>query len=455
MATAIFMPKQGMSMTEGVLVNWLVEEGDNVEANQPIMEIETDKISMEAEAPASGKILSLLTKPGETVPVLSTMGWIGEEGEVIPEKSDSSDIQKDTDEKQDQDQDQTSAESTDNEFINLEKTYTLATPYAKYLANTENLNIDDISKSLGAKQIFSNDVFRYAKENKIEATPVAVNIAEINNIDLKEVAKTITGKIRKQDVLDFIDCKNKREDAQQLPDTIISEDDEIIPINNMRRVIGQRMSQSSREIPAVTQVTIVDVTELLTLRRKINDEMTDDIHFTINDFIMKSVIKTSMEFPGSRSSIIETDSGEMFRISANVNLGVAVGMESGLLVPVIHNANKLSLTELSARMKEIIQKINHSKLLPDDMSGQTITVTNLGAFGIDVFTPIINQPDSLIVGIGAVYDKLYLDDNNNLEKRNEMKISLTYDHRILDGLNAAKFSLRLKQLLESPLNLLV
>ncbi len=455
MATAIFMPKQGMSMEEGVLVNWLVKEGDKVEINEPIMEIETDKITMESEAPASGIVLSLLTNPGETVPVLDTMGWIGELGEEIPLEANNkthaisvSESENDSKISADNKISMTVEEISNYKTDESDK-YIPATPFAKYLSNSHNLNLKDVYEEFNKIPLYSKDILNYKHNYKVQITPVAKRLAQSHNIDINDIKDYEDKKIRKSDILNYISRNSKIENANT---NIMGK---TIPVSNMRKVIGRRMLSSSQEIPSVTQVTIVDVTKMLELRKLLNTEFENEIHFTINDFVLKAVINASLNFPQSRTRIEKKNSNDEFYISNDVNLGVAVGTNNGLLVPVIHSAQKLSIKELSLTTKSLIKGINDNTLKPDKYIGQTITVSNLGSYGIDEFTPIINQPDSMIVGVGAIKSVLFLNSDGEVNERKELKICLTYDHRILDGLDAAKFSLLLKELLEKPIKLLL
>ena len=446
MATAIFMPKNGMAMEEGKLIRWLVKEGDKVEMDQPIMEIETDKITMEDVAPATGTILALYAKDGDTIPVLETMGWIGEPGEKVeaPSAAPAGPTTPDT-----------AAESAGapSEVLmsfppedapkaaaNADGVI-LATPYAKKLAADKGIDLANVTPSGKHGEIVAADV-----EKAPKATPVAKNIAAANGIDLNTVEGTgFNGKITKADVLGGM------HQAAPAPVAIAEEGVEArVKMSGMRKTIAQRMTQSYFENPVVTQNVSADVTALLALRAKINEGKEKAERISINDFVMKACAIAVSEHPLVRTVI---DGDELVTMKAT-NVGMAVGSEGGLIVPVIKNADMLSLSKLSAQAKDLANRARNGGLKMDEYSGSTFTVSNMGMYEVDSFSPIINQPNCAIMGVCRVRDELALVDGEVVVKK-MMGLSLTFDHRILDGVTAAQFELRIKKLLENPMEILL
>ena len=450
MATAIFMPKNGMAMEEGVLVRWLVKEGDKVEMDQPIMEIETDKITMEDVAPASGTILALYAKDGDTIPVLETMGWIGEPGEKVEAPNVAPAAGPTTPE--------TAAESAGapSEVLmsfppeeapkaapNADGVI-LATPYAKKLAADKGIDLANVTPTGKHGEIVGADVENAPTGPK--ATPVAKNIAAANGIDLNTVEGSgFNGKITKADVLGGM------HQAEPAPVVVDEEGVEArVKMSGMRKTIAQRMTQSYFENPVVTQNVSADVTALLALRAKINEGKEKADRISINDFVMKACAIAVSEHPLVRTII---DGDELVTMKAT-NVGMAVGSEGGLIVPVIKNADMLSLSKLSAQAKDLANRARNGGLKMDEYTGSTFTVSNMGMYEVDSFSPIINQPNCAIMGVCRVRDELALVDGEVVVKK-MMGLSLTFDHRILDGVTAAQFELRIKKLLENPMEILL
>ena len=438
MATAIFMPKNGMAMEEGVLVRWLVKEGDKVEMDQPIMEIETDKITMEDVAPASGTILALYAKDGDTIPVLETMGWIGEPGEKVEAPNAAPAAGPTTPE--------TAAETAGapSEVLmsfppeeapkaapNADGVI-LATPYAKKLAADKGIDLANVTPTGKHGEIVGADVENAPTGPK--ATPVAKNIAAANGIDLNTVEGSgFNGKITKADVLDGM------HQAAPAPVAVDEEGVEArVKMSGMRKTIAQRMTQSYFENPVVTQNVSADVTALLALRAKINEGKEKADRISINDFVMKACAIAVSELVTMKAT----------------NVGMAVGSDGGLIVPVIKNADMLSLSKLSAQAKDLANRARNGGLKMDEYTGSTFTVSNMGMYEVDSFSPIINQPNCAIMGVCRVRDELALVDGEVVVKK-MMGLSLTFDHRILDGVTAAQFELRIKKLLENPMEILL
>ena len=225
--------------------------------------------------------------------------------------------------------------------------------------------------------------------------------------------------------------------------------DTVVKLSGMRKVVAERMLQSHTEIPPVTQNTKVDVTALMRFRKSLIE--TAGKKFSVNDLILKATAKVLRAHP---EVLVSYDNGQVIQ-RAHVNLGMAVALDAGLIVPVIRDADKMGLDELAAKAKDLATRAKENKLTTDEYKGSTFSVSNLGMFGIETFTPIVNQPDAGILGVCAIQDELVMDDEGNISKHQVMRLSFTYDHRLIDGAVAAKFIMDLRDLLQSPMNILL
>ncbi|MGI1690941.1 dihydrolipoamide acetyltransferase family protein [Thermoanaerobacter uzonensis] len=294
-----------------------------------------------------------------------------------------------------------------------------------------------------------------SEEKFIKATPVAKRLAKENNIDLSLITgKGPGGRITEEDVKKFIsEQKVKTEEEGPKKEVAVIEGQalekvERMPMDNIRKTISQRMKKSWSEIPHVTEDIKVDVTELVNLRENLNH--ISDNKFTYTDLIAKACVIAIKKNPVVNWSVED----EYIIKNSAINLGIAVALDNGLIVPVVKEADKKSLLELSKNINELSERARSNKITPDEIIGSTFTITNLGMYEIDSFTPIINLPESAILGVNKIYKEPVVLDNN-IVIRYIMKLSLSFDHRLIDGATAAKFLLDLKKTLENPLSLLI
>ncbi len=429
MAVEVFMPKAGMDMQEGTIIQWLKEVGEQVEEGEGLLEIETDKVSMEVEAPANGVLLCRYFEDGAVVPVVTTIGYVGEPGETVP----------------DQPQAAGQAEVAAPEIIaeSAKKAEPLtatngikATPYAKKMAETNDIDLNEVIPSGMLGEIKGRDV-----ERKISESPLAKRIAEDKGIDVATIVGSgYQNKVMKNDVLAKV--------AKQQKLAADKTGQKTTPLSGMQKVVGERMLKSHLEIPCVTQNTKVDMTNLMAFRKTVNESRENK--FTINDYIVKAVAKVLLH---DKKVLVSLGDQEII-FHEDVNIGIAVALEEGLIVPVVKNADQKSLEEISKTIKSLSAKAKTGALTVDEYQGSTISISNLGMFGVHSFTPIVNQPNAVIIGICAIEDELALV-NGQLETRQKMMISLTYDHRLINGDVAAKFSLKVRELLENPMEILL
>ena len=468
MAVEVIMPKAGSEMEEGEIVQWFKNEGDHVEEGEVLLEIVTDKVNMEVEAEATGTLLKILAQAGDVVPVVKTIAWIGEPGEKIPGASESGEvapaetvIEKKVD------------YTPVKEVEKVDYSGLRATPAARAYARKKGIDLSKV-KGTGAKgRIHKDDVLDYKLNSKVKISPLAERIAKIEGINTESIVGTgPNGKIMKADIMAVLHGVQKAEaapkaevapkaakapkasKAPKAPNENQWGVVETVPMSPMRKVISTRMRKSYFNAPTFVVNVEVDMTELLALRKKVVDAIIEETgkKATVTDFISLAVIKSLMKHPYVNASL-SSDEKEMY-LHHYVNLSIAVGMDSGLVVPVIKGADKMSLKELVVASKEITTKALNGKLKPDEMADSTFTISNLGMYGVKSFVPIINQPNTAILGVSATVPKPVVY-NGEVTVRPIMTLTLTADHRVVDGLEGAKFMKTLKEAIENPLSLLI
>ena len=426
--TEIFMPKAGMDMKEGRLIRWLKEIGDHVEKDEPIMEIETDKITMEAEAPATGILLAKLIDDETTVPVLQTIGYIGQPGEKIPDAPvavadtpAAAPVEAAA---------ETAAPASKLPVLNGS---VAATPYAKKLAAEKGVELAAVIASGPAGEVRASDVLAAAQSGAVNATALAKKYAEVNGVDLSAVSGTgHDGKIRKNDVLNAA-APAQREITR-------------IPLTPIRKAIARNMFNSLHSMAQTSDSVEIDVTELMALRQRLlahKDELGTKI--TINDLLSYAAVKMLKTHPLANASFSDTE----ILCYPDVNLSMAVATDYGLTSPVVHGADRMSLVELSLAMRDLVVRARDRKLTADDQQGGTFTLTNMGIFPVDNFNPILPTPQSCIIGFGRCVEKpaVY---QGQICIRTMMVLSVTYDHRVFDGGEVGSIMKTMKEYLETP-----
>ena len=340
-----------------------------------------------------------------------------------------------------------------------------ATPAARKLADDLGINLYDVSGTGAKGRVHKEDIESYREFNIVKITPLAKRIAEENNIAWQEIQGTgVRGKIMKKDVLtllpenvdsDSIKSPAQIEKAEEIPDNIIPYGEiERLPMTPMRKVIAKRMVDSYLTAPTFTLNYDVDMTELLALRKKVLEPIMEATgkKITVTDLLSMAVVKTLMKHPYLNSSL--TEDGQTIIMHNYVNLAMAVGMDNGLMTPVVYNAEKMSLSELVVAFKDVIGRTLDGKLAPSELQNSTFTISNLGMFGVQSFGPIINQPNSAILGVSSTIEKPVVV-NGEIVIRPIMSLGLTIDHRVVDGMAGAKFMKDLKTLIEDPISMLV
>lgn len=415
MAFEIKMPQLGLTMEEGTVAQWLKQEGDTVAKGDVLLEITTDKLTSEIESEADGVLLKIVAKEGEDVPVKGLLGYIGEAGETVGDAAPAAtpaaaapapaEIP--------------AAAPAPAPAVKADGSRIRISPLARKTAAKLGVDYQNLTGSGPSGRIVQKDILAAAEAAKQQLAPVA------------EAPATAPAPAAKSGELELMDG------------------DEVVKLAGMRKVVAERMAKSAREIPTVTQNVKIDVTKLVAFRKQINE--TSGQKFSMNDFILKAVANALRANP---HILVSIDGNQIIK-RAHVNLGMAVALDDGLIVPVIRDADKLSLSQISATAKDLAVRARENKLAMDEYKGSTFTISNLGMFGVETFDPIINQPDAGILGVCAVQDELDMDDEGKIFKKQVMRISFTFDHRLIDGAVAAKFELAIKELLEDPMRILL
>ena len=458
MAKEIFMPKLSSTMQVGTLLQWYKNEGDAVDVGEPLFEIMTDKINIEVESYEEGILLKKYFEEDDEVPINHVVGYIGEAGEKVPDQppgeSGAAKEQEDvSDSRQAQVEDlteqvisETAAEqvSTDSHGENASAEKPRATPAARRVAREENIILSDVSGSGPNGRIHQTDVMDFvSSKSSVKATPLAQKVASAEGVDLQKIQGSgANGKIYRADV----------ESAKEPASVPAATEDKRVKMDGIRKVVAQRMAQSKSTAPHVTLTTEVDMSHAISLRKQLLGPIEQLTGFRVSytEIILKAVASSLKQHPNVNVSL----EGNEIVYKKDINLGLAVAVDNGLMVPVIKQVDQKGLSSLTEESKRLGTAARDNKLAPDQMSGGTFTVSNLGMYAIDAFTPVINQPESAILGVGRINEKP-VGIEGSIELRPMMVLSLAFDHRVIDGAPAAAFLTELKETLEQPFKLLV
>lgn len=425
MATEVVMPKLGATMEEGTIVTWLVQVGEFIEEGDPLAEIQTDKIVMEIEAEVSGVLLKTLFDAGTAVNVHEVIAYLGEEGEQLEDSGQTASKAEPT------------AEPSKTDKIRR-------TPAARKLAEDNQIDLSPIQGTGPLGRIHKADVERYLADNTTRITPLAKKIAEDKGIEYRNVEGTgANGKVIKDDVVPS---------NEQTVSASSSQAQKRVPFTGMRKVIADRMSQSAYTAPHVTLSSEIDMSSCVSLRQELlpTIEKVNGYRLSFNEILVKAVAYTLQRHPDMNISL---NDNEIIYHSA-INVGFAVAVPNGLVVPVVNHADHLGLAAITEQCKTLGKSARDGKLLPEQMQNGTFTISNLGMYAVDAFTPIINQPEAAILGVGRIVEKPVAV-NGEVALRAMMTLSLSFDHRIIDGAPAAAFLTDLKDVLENPMKLIV
>ncbi len=466
MANLVLMPKLGFNMETGQIVQWHKKEGESINKGDILVEISTDKTVMEIESTCDGIVRKILAPEGETVPVILPIAIIGEVDENIEQIYKEAMSQLGMSEISDTEQAESSDSSTtavqpvsqETEVSNISNEPFKLTPRARKIIDQKNLDTSNLNIQGTGFQggVTAADVEEYLERNSFKITPLAEKIAQDNKVDVVGIKGTgIDGKITKEDVLNVLN-KEKDSTKEEIALPVAPSDERAIrqriSYSGMRKIIGDRLSESKFTAPHLYFTTSVDVSYLMDLRAQVNSAQETKV--SINDFIIGALIKALQEYPELNSSL---QGNEIIQYE-DINIGVAIGLDSGLIVPVIRKAQNKKLTQIAGESRSLAEKARNSKLLPHEYQGGTFTISNLGMFGIDNFTAIINPPEAGIMSISAAKKTPVVVEENGEDKvviKPVMKMTLSVDHRIIDGMTATRFINKVKELIENPFSIIV
>jgi len=435
MAEPIIMPKLGFDMAEGTLVRWTVEIGQAIKKGDVIAEIETDKATIEIESTVEGTVLQLLAQPGEVVAVGSPIGYVGAPDEAVSGA---------------------------------------AAPAPKAAAAPTPPPAAAAAPAAPAPQATPEVSAETGGDGFIKASPIARRLAEERGIDLRRVKGTGPGgRITKKDIENFpveeapaapvapvapaaappIPPEAPRPTMPTFTEVPSGPDVEIIPLSRIRARIGQRLVESKQFVPHFYVTNEIDVAKALELRAQLNESISDPAgKITINDLIVKAVALALREFPNLNSHYY----GDKLVRHKRINIGIAVALPEGGLVNVTsYDADKTSLGTMAANHRDMITRAREGKVRPHEIEGSTFSVSNLGPFDVEHFIAIINPPEAAILAVGSARKVPVVLDDGTLGVGLRMKATLSVDHRVSDGVEAAQFMQKLKELLENPMRLLI
>jgi len=421
MAEIVYMPKLSDTMTEGVVAEWHKKVGDTVKSGELLAEIETDKATMEFESFYDGVLLHIGIEKGKTVPVNSLLAIIGNAGEDVQALI---------------------AQAGSSAPVEAPKTE-VATPE---VAPTPTPAPVSVATPVAAPVVTST-VSNTNASGRILASPLAKKLAEEKGVDLAFIAGTGEGgRITKRDVDHYVPYNAPARSAAQATVGVESFTDE--PISQMRKTIARRLAESKFTAPHFYLTISIDMDNAIAARKSMNSQ--DGVKVSFNDMVVKAVAMALRKHPTVNSSWL----GDVIRTNHHVNIGVAVAVEDGLLVPVVRFADNKGLMEIGNEVRTFAQKAKDKKLQPADWEGNTFTISNLGMFGIEQFTAIVNPPDSCIMAVGGI-SEVPVVKNGQVVPGNIMKVTLSCDHRVVDGASGSAFLQTFKQYMENPVTMLV
>ena len=407
----IIMPKMGDAMEEGTLVRWLKQEGDAVQEGEPIAEIATDKATVEIEAPVSGVLRGIRVAENAVVPVNTPLAYILQEGESLPTDGDGK-----------------------------------ASEPAKPAAAAPQPAPAPTAVAAAPPSAPTNG------EERVLASPLARKIAAEHGIDLRQVQGTgPKGRIVERDVLAYLESRKATvaPAPPPMPAPVVAAapaEARVETLTRLRQITAQRTTEAHQTIPHFYLTMEIDMEEALALRQRLN-QLDESLRISVNDLIVKACAVAIEQHPIVNATY---QNGQLVHPNG-VHIGIAVAVEQGLLVAVLRHCEGKSLRRIAQESQTLIQKAREGKLMPDEMTSNTFTVSNLGMFGIEQFTAIINPPASAILAVGATKRVPVVQEDGSIVARQRMKVTLSCDHRVLDGAVGAQFLQTLKRVLENPL----
>ena len=436
MPVPFIMPKFDMDQEQATIISWEKRDGDFVKFEETVLTVETDKVAIEVPSPATGTLARIAYKDGDVVPVTTIIAYILKDGETLADLP-KADITP-------------PLSKPEVDSVSQTLTSAQATPVAVRMAKEEGVDLSKVSSS--GDKITRKDVELYlanqtpASRVAVAATPAARRVAREKGIDLESVAGSgPRGRVQSADV---------SKTAKQIPASVSREREaEVIPLTGIRRTIAERMKQSFQQSPHIALTVDVDMTEAEKVRKRFNAqaEKLEQPRVTVTALIIKVVAWALVRNPYINASF----NGDSISLWKDVNIGVAAAAPQGLVVPVLKGADTLGVGDINLRLVELAERARENKLKLEDVQGGTFTISNLGMFGIRQFRAIINPPESAILAVGSVVRQpIVIDEQDHVEVRPIMSLTLSADHRVIDGIVAARFLSDLVTGLETPSMLL-
>ena len=443
------MPKLSDTMTEGTLVAWKKKKGDKVSAGDVIAEIETDKATMEWESPEDGTLTEIYVEEGGKVNVGEKIAFIGSEGEAAPaevkeeKKKEGEEEKKEPkpeakEEKKEQTETEKPAPAKENEAGT-----------APPQESKKETKAAEPKKPAAAKP---EEKAPATGDSRVKASPLARRVAAELGVDLSSVKGSgPEGRVTETDVRAA--AKSKGAPQQAAAPQIRASEGARINLSGMRKVIAERLVASKGPVPHFYLNIEIDAGPLMAARAELKTagEGSDSAKITVNDFVLKASVEAAVRVPKANASF-DVDAIVQY---SDVNLAIAVAIEDGLVTPVIRAAQSKSLREISEAIKDLAHRARNKRMKPEEFQGGTFTVSNLGSYGIDNFSAIINPPQGFILSIGAIVKKAVIDDCDQIVAGQRMSIGMSCDHRVIDGALGAEYLKELRQLLENPARLLI
>jgi pyruvate dehydrogenase E2 component (dihydrolipoamide acetyltransferase) len=424
----VIMPKMGDAMEEGTLVKWLKSEGEEVSEGDAIAEIETDKVTMELEAENAGTLAQLIADEGQDIPVGEAIAFIQGEGEEVPERDGKAQAEE--------------AEGAEEEAGGEAQVATEAPEEAEEAVEEEP-----------------------RADGRFRASPIVRRLAQENNLDLSRIEGTgPAGRIVERDVRAALERGDAKADgraaeaeapeaapAPPAPEPTGAPGTELVEPSRMLRIIGERMTQAKQQVPHYYATAEVEMDELMALRRQLNEQLEEQgVKLSVNDFVMKACAVALKDYPNLNA--LWTSEG--IELHQQVDMAMAVALEAGLITPVIKDAANKTLSAISAASKDLAKRAREGGLKPEEYQGGTVTVSNMGMFGVESFAAIINPPQAAIVAVSSIIQRAIFKDEEVVPV-SIMKLTLSADHRISNGAEGAQYLAEVKRLLEHPMTLVV
>ena len=459
------MPKLSDTMTDGTLLGWKVAVGDEVEIGDVIAEIQTDKATMEMEAFDEGTVIELLVNAGDKVPVGTVLGLLAEEGEDTTATTSSAPAATAPAVSAPAAPEAVSQAAAPAAVVNQAGGRIIASPLAKKIAAAKGIDLSTVAGTGPNGRITSADVEQVASGAVAPTASVVSNVASavtsgtaagvaasVAAVAASSISKTTPSAAPAVSAKPAVPAAPVAKPAPAAISPVVSGEDIVTPLSGMRKIIAERLLISKQTIPHFYLHVEVDAAPLMALRKQVNAqaEQSHGNKFTFNDFVVKAMINACAKVPAVNSSL-KDDSIVQF---ANVGVSIAIAVEDGLVTPVVKNAQTKSLLAISQEIKEMAVRARDNKLAPNEFDGGTVTISNLGAWGIESFDAIVNPPQASIISVGGIIDKPVVK-NGEVVPGKRMNIGMSCDHRVIDGAVAAVYLNEIKSLLESPSLMLI